>query len=147
MKTVLRVGQKVDIHRVKLVESGIKPDGTDIEGTATLIKLLQKSHTTNPPYETWLVAFDDDETPVERHIPVRLPQFQSYGMSSSLARSPVNRQLLEFMVAAGLSDDWADSAWIPGLSPLRYSSLRKSGPFISWHESRQRGRHGFEAPT
>jgi hypothetical protein len=66
----------------------------------------------------WVVKFEDDETPVERDITIRLPK--TSGMSSSLARSPEGKSLLAFMAAAGLSDDWADpsghgvTAWING---------------------------------
>lgn len=109
MKTILKRGQRVEI---------LRPFASAVEGTATLISSVRKCHTNIPPMETWIVKFDDDEEPVQRDIAVRLPQ--TSGMSSSLARSPESRNLLAFIAAAGLSDDWADpsghnvTAWVNG---------------------------------
>jgi hypothetical protein len=104
MKTVLKVGQKVDIVREESAWGG--QQSNMFEGKATTVKLIRKNHTAIPPFETWMVKFDDDEEPVQRDIRVKLPQ--APGMSSSLARSPESRNLLAFMAAAELSDDWMD---------------------------------------
>jgi hypothetical protein len=106
MRTVLKSGQKVEILKpLALLESKCFTCPADLEGIATLIKLVRKCHTAIPPSEVWLVKFDDDDEPVQREILVKLPQTTS-GMSSSLARSPESRNLLAFMSVAGLSDDW-----------------------------------------
>jgi hypothetical protein len=97
MKTVLKVGQKVDIYERVCGKPAL-------EGTATLIKLVTKNHNTIPPYETWIVDFDDDGEPVQRDIRVSLPQASS--MASSLARSPEGKSLLTFI--SGLEDGLAD---------------------------------------
>ena len=104
MRTVLKVGQRVDITREESTGCGYQ--STMFEGKATLVKLVRKCHTAIPPFEIWIVKFDDDEEPVQRSIPVKLPSVS--GMSSSLARAPESRNLLAFMAAAGLSDDWTD---------------------------------------
>lgn len=96
MKSVLKKGQQVEIK---------KPSG-ETEGIATLVAVVRKSHTAIPPFETWVVRFDDDEEPVQRDIPVKLPQVA--GMASSMARLPESRNLLAFMAEAGLSNDWID---------------------------------------
>jgi hypothetical protein len=105
MRTVLKRGQRVDIYRPAVM-------GTvaEIEGAATLIQLVRKNHTSIPPFETWTVKFDDDEEPVQRDIPVKLPQIA--GMASSLARLPESRNLLAFMAEAGISNDWVDTSGI-----------------------------------
>ena len=103
MRTVLKRGQRIDICRPFYMGTG-----TEIEGAATLIQLVRKSHTSIPPFETWTVRFDDDEEPVQRDIPVKLPQVA--GMASSLARLPESRNLLAFMAQAGISNDWIDPA-------------------------------------
>jgi hypothetical protein len=105
MRTVLKRGQRVDIYRPSIV--GVN---AEMEGAATLIQLVRKSHTSIPPFETWTVRFDDDEEPVQRDIPVKLPQVT--GMASSLARLPESRNLLAFMAAAGISNDWVDTSGI-----------------------------------
>ena len=103
MKTVLKVGQRVDIY---YREARDISNEAELEGTATLIKLVRKNHMCIPPFETWIVKFDDDDEPVQRDINVKLQQV--FGMSSSLARAPESRNLMAFMAASGLSDDWAD---------------------------------------
>ena len=127
MKTVLKVGQKINIYRPSLIDGNVgygvatisNPSGeAELEGIATLVRIVRKNHACIPPFETWIVKFDDDEEPVRRDIHVRLPQ--TAGMASSLARSPEGRNLLAFAAAAGLSDDWADpsghgvTAWVNG---------------------------------
>jgi len=99
MRTVLKRGERVEISKVGSVET---------EGIATLMQLVRKSHTAIPPFETWIVRFDDDEEPVQRDIPVKVPQVA--GMASSLARLPESGNLLAFMAEAGLSSDWIDPA-------------------------------------
>lgn len=102
MKTILKAGQQENIYRPAL---GAGDFPITLEGRATLVKLVRRCHTAKQPYETWLVKFEDDDTPVSRDIVVNLP---NYGMASSLARSPECINLLEFMENAGLSNDWAD---------------------------------------
>lgn len=107
MKTILKSGQRVEIFQsdISALDFPI-PLVANLEGTATLIKLIKRCHMAAQPYETWLVKFDDDEEPVQRDIQVKLPYMA--GMSSSLARALESRNLLTFMASAGLSDDWAD---------------------------------------
>ena len=97
MKTVLKKGQKVEIRKVCTGE---------LEGKAVLVALVKKNHSYTPPFETWMVKFDEDDEPMERDIRVKLPH--SSGMASSLARSPESKSLLTFMSDADLSDDWVD---------------------------------------
>jgi hypothetical protein len=107
MKTILKSGQRVEIFQSDISSLDFPiPLVANLEGTATLIKLVKKCHTAARPYETWMVKFDDDGEPVQRDIQIRLPY--SSGMSSSLARAIESRNLLTFMSSAGLSNDWAD---------------------------------------
>jgi len=99
MKSVLKSGQQVSINQP-----------TGLEGTATLIKLVRKCHASIPPFETWTVKFDDDEEPVQRDIPIKLPPVT--GMASSLARLPESRNLLAFMAEANISNDWVDTSGV-----------------------------------
>ena len=114
MKSVLRRGDWCSVYKKQQTPS----EHLELEGKAQLVSLVRLCHTSNPPSEVWVVKFEDDETPVERDITIRLPK--TSGMSSSLARSPEGKSLLAFMAAAGLSDDWADpsghgvTAWING---------------------------------
>jgi hypothetical protein len=107
MKTILKSGQRVEIFQSDISKLDFPiPLVANLEGTATLVKLVERHHTAARPYETWMVKFDDDEEPVRRDIHIKLPYMA--GMSSSLARSIESRNLLTFMTCAGLSDDWAD---------------------------------------
>jgi hypothetical protein len=103
MKSLKR-GSRVNVY--KWYQDGSIPQ-TDLEGSAVLQTRIRKNYAAQPPYETWMVKFDEDEEPVQRNIQIDM-QEETAGMLSSLARSPDGRDLLMFMKITKLPEDWSD---------------------------------------